>query len=125
MHHGHKTVDKEVEIFEIAQKAQVHDHTENEEGFSFAGVIRSADHLTESEIHKGRDHDQAQEAPVPPAVEHVTGYQYPPQPDPVFGQEVNGKENNAKNQKCNAVEYHPGKLGEKQGFRGRKLLESP
>jgi hypothetical protein len=108
VHHADKTVDKEIEIFEETQEAQVHDHAKNKVHPPSALFFCSPNQLTEVVIHEGGDHDEAKKADIPPAVKYVAGNQDPPQTVVSFGKEIDREKDTAEYQECNAVEYHPG-----------------
>jgi hypothetical protein len=70
-----KTVGEEVEVFEETEITQVQTHAQEHEPFAKHGIGRRIEPFGNEEIDHRREHQQEQESPVPPTVEHIAGEQ--------------------------------------------------
>src|SRR6266850_7897443 len=70
---AHKRVDEKIEIFENPKNRKIQNEGENKPLLAPRICATRSDFLCDQKIHRGAADHQSKEAPIPPAVEKITG----------------------------------------------------
>ena len=132
LYHIGKALGEEVEIFENAEKTEVHDHAKGQNGFAWQSpwtgkkgqppkqpcypttlfpffsygnrIIEVWKPESKPAIHDGRKHDEGKKTPVPTSIKKVTRQEANPYPPTPLRSEIERKKEGYKKEEAEGVE---------------------